>query len=51
MKNQLCSKFILNITFFNSQEINSPFFTHQQLMAGGTLELVLTNTPNKEWGK
>jgi predicted alpha-1,2-mannosidase len=36
--------------FFNGKEINTPFFTHQQLMAGGTLELILTNTPNKEWG-
>ena len=37
--------------FLNGKEINSPFFTHQQLMAGGTLELILTNTPNKEWGR
>jgi len=37
--------------FFNGKEINTPFITHQQLMAGGTLELILTNTPNKNWGK
>lgn len=37
--------------FFNGREIDSPFFTHQQLMAGGTLELVLGKIPNKEWGK
>lgn len=36
--------------FFNGKEITSPFFTHQQLMDGGTLELILTNTPNKSWG-
>ena len=37
--------------FFNGREIDSPFFTHQQLMAGGTLELVLGKLPNTEWGK
>ena len=36
--------------FFNGKELNTPFFTHQQLMDGGTLELILANTPNKEWG-
>ncbi|NDP20519.1 MAG: glycoside hydrolase family 92 protein [Paludibacter sp.] len=36
--------------FFNGKEIFTPFFTHQQLMEGGTLELVLANVPNKEWG-
>ena len=36
--------------FFNGKEIFSPFFTHQQLMDGGRLELVLGNVPNKEWG-
>lgn len=36
--------------FFNGNEIYSPIFTHQQLMKGGTLELILSNTPNKEWG-
>jgi predicted alpha-1,2-mannosidase len=37
--------------FFNGKEIDSPFFTHDQLVAGGTLELILGNKPNKEWGK
>ncbi len=37
--------------FLNGNEIDSPFFTHQQLMAGGTLELVLGKLPNEEWGK
>lgn len=37
--------------FFNGKEIDSPFFTHQQLMEGGTLELVLGKLPNEEWGK
>ena len=43
------NKYIQN-AFFNGNEINTPFFTHQQLMDGGTLELILANTPNKEWG-
>ncbi len=37
--------------FFNGKEIYTPFFTHKNLMAGGTLELVMTSIPNKEWGK
>jgi predicted alpha-1,2-mannosidase len=36
--------------YFNGKEINTPFFTHQQLMQGGKLELIMANTPNKEWG-
>jgi len=37
--------------FFNGKEIDSPFFTHKELMDGGTLELSMGNKPNKEWGK
>ncbi len=37
--------------FYNGKEINLPFFTHEQLIAGGTLELIMSNTPNKDWGK
>lgn len=37
--------------FINGKEINSPFITHKQIMAGGTLELVLDELPEKEWGK
>jgi predicted alpha-1,2-mannosidase len=36
--------------FFNGKEINTPFFTHKELVEGGTLELVLDRKPNKEWG-
>lgn len=35
----------------NGEEITSPFITHEQIMTGGTLELVLDELPNKEWGK
>ncbi|MEX0981496.1 MAG: GH92 family glycosyl hydrolase [Bacteroidales bacterium] len=37
--------------FINGKEINSPFITHEQIMSGATLELVLSDFPNKEWGK
>lgn len=37
--------------FLNGKEIFTPIFTHKQLMDGGTLELVLGNTPKKDWGK
>jgi predicted alpha-1,2-mannosidase len=37
--------------FINGIEIYSPFITHDQIMAGGTLELVLDELPDKEWGK
>ena len=31
-------------------ELKTPWFTHQQLMNGGTLELVMGPKPNKKWG-
>jgi len=37
--------------YINNEEISNPFITHDQIMAGGTLELVLGELPNKEWGK
>ncbi len=35
---------------FNGQPLEKPEFAHQQLMAGGTLELEMGPKPNKEWG-
>ncbi|QBN17896.1 GH92 family glycosyl hydrolase [Flavobacterium nackdongense] len=37
--------------FFNGKEINTPFFTHNELINGGTLELIMGKKPNKVWGK
>ncbi|MCU0474411.1 MAG: glycoside hydrolase family 92 protein, partial [Bacteroidales bacterium] len=37
--------------FINGKEINSPFITHEQIMSGATLELELSDLPNKAWGK
>lgn len=35
---------------FNGEVLNKPLFTHEQLMAGGTLELEMGPKPNKNWG-
>jgi predicted alpha-1,2-mannosidase len=35
---------------FNGKPLNRPWFTHQQLMDGGTLELEMGPKPNKTWG-
>lgn len=37
--------------FVNGREIDSPFLTHDEIMAGATLELILSDKPNKDWGK
>jgi predicted alpha-1,2-mannosidase len=37
--------------FINGEEIFSPFITHEQVMAGATLELELGELPNREWGR
>jgi len=34
----------------NGNILNKPFFTHQQLIDGGTLELEMGPKPNKSWG-
>ena len=36
--------------FINGKEIDAPFITHGQIMSGGTLELLLDELPNKNWG-
>jgi predicted alpha-1,2-mannosidase len=35
---------------FNGQVLNKPWFTHEQLTAGGVLELEMGPKPNKSWG-
>jgi len=35
---------------FNGAVLDSPWFTHKQLMDGGTLELEMGPKPNKTWG-
>jgi predicted alpha-1,2-mannosidase len=36
---------------FNNLTLNTPWFTHEQLMNGGTLEMVMGPKPNKNWGE
>lgn len=35
---------------FDGKELDTPWFTHAQLTAGGTLELEMGPKPNKSWG-
>ncbi len=43
------NKYIQSATF-NGKVLTSPWFTHDDLMNGGTLELIMGTYPNKEWG-
>lgn len=42
-------KYIQRATL-NGQPLNVPWFTHEDLLKGGVLELVMSESPNKEWG-
>ncbi|MDR1343585.1 MAG: GH92 family glycosyl hydrolase [Prevotellaceae bacterium] len=35
----------------NGQPLNAPWFSHRDILAGGTLELEMSNRPNREWGR
>jgi predicted alpha-1,2-mannosidase len=43
------NKYIQSATM-NGRPLNSPWFTHKQLMEGGVLELKMGAYPNKSWG-
>ncbi|HYG37417.1 MAG TPA: GH92 family glycosyl hydrolase [Cytophagales bacterium] len=47
--NSAANKYIQSITL-NGKPLEEPWFTHTELMNGGTLEMVMGNRPNKEWG-
>ena len=34
----------------NGRVLDTPFITHQDIMEGGRLHLVMSDKPNKEWG-
>ena len=34
----------------NGEPYNKTYFSHEDILAGGTLELVMGDRPNKEWG-
>jgi len=36
---------------FDGKTIDTPWFTHEQLVKGGTLELTMGPKPNKQWGR
>lgn len=36
--------------FLNSEILEKPWFNHDDLVNGGTLELIMGDQPNKEWG-
>jgi putative alpha-1,2-mannosidase len=36
--------------YLNGKELDAPFITHNDVMSGGTLELVLADLPNRAWG-
>jgi predicted alpha-1,2-mannosidase len=43
------NKYIQHATF-DGKVLNTPWFTHRQLVNGGTLHLVMGPKPNKQWG-
>ena len=43
------NKYIQKATI-NGQPLNRPWFTHNDIMNGGTLELFMGSKPNKQWG-
>jgi predicted alpha-1,2-mannosidase len=42
-------KYIQSATL-NGKPLNHPWFTHEELMQGGSLELIMSDHPNKQWG-
>jgi putative alpha-1,2-mannosidase len=36
--------------YLNGKPLDAPFITHHDVVSGGTLELVLADLPNREWG-
>lgn len=48
-KSSVVNKYIQSAKM-NGVVLNSPWFTHQQLSEGGTLELEMGPLPNKQWG-
>jgi putative alpha-1,2-mannosidase len=36
--------------YLNGKELDAPFVTHDDVVSGDKLELVLADLPNREWG-
>lgn len=47
--NSLANKYIQSAKL-NGKELKVPFFTHKNIMEGGTLEFTMGPNPNKDWG-
>ena len=43
-------KYIKSATL-NGKELNTPFISHKDIMNGGKLHLMMSDKPNKEWGR
>ena len=43
------NKYIQSATL-NGEELNKPWFSHTDLIGGGTLKLIMGAQPNKQWG-
>jgi putative alpha-1,2-mannosidase len=48
-KSSVVNKYIQSAKF-DGKVLDTPFFTHQQLINGGKLELEMGPKPNKTWG-
>lgn len=49
-KNNSSQNKYIQKAFFNGSELNRTWFTHQELVSGGLLELEMGDKPNKQWG-
>jgi predicted alpha-1,2-mannosidase len=45
----MVNKYIQSATM-NGKPLNTPWFSHEELESGGTLELIMGPKPNKKWG-
>ncbi len=52
VKAKNCSKEnkYIQSAILNGKTLDKPWFTHESLIKGGTLEFVMGNQPNKKWG-
>ena len=49
-KNNSQTNIYIQSAVLNGKPLNKPWFTHNDLIGGGTLELIMGNQPNRQWG-
>ncbi len=49
-KNASNENIYIQKAFLNGKPLNRPWFTHQDIMKGSTLEFIMGSKPNKSWG-